>query len=45
MTPQEAGMRLRIKPHEPTWSPIFKVPSHKYKASWNSFLSEKTLSR
>jgi len=44
-TPQEAGMRLRIKPHEPTWSPIFKVPSHKYRKSWQGFLSEKTLSR
>ena len=44
-TLQESGLKLRIKPHEPTWSPIFKIPEHKYKKIWEAFLPQKVLSK
>ena len=44
-TPDEAGMRLRSKPFEPRWSPIFRIAINRYKQSWQNFLPEKLLNR
>lgn len=37
MTPEEAGMRLIVRPREPKWSPTFKVRLSDYKKSWSQF--------
>ena len=39
-TPEEAGMRLKVKPKKPLWSPLsnVSVKSIKYK-EWEPFLS------
>ena len=40
-TLEESGLKLRTRPFEPVWSPIFRVPHQKYKDSWKQFLPEK----
>jgi len=42
-TPDEAGMKLRVKPFEPKWTPVFKVAPTKFKPSWKHFINEKSL--
>lgn len=42
-TPDEAGMKLRIKPFEPKWTPVFKVAPSKFKASWGQFIGDKLM--
>lgn len=39
-TPDEAGMPLNTVPHEPKWSPTFRVTADKHKESWKKFLNE-----
>jgi len=37
-TPEEAGIKLLIKPYEPKWTPLFRLPAHKHKESWKKFI-------
>lgn len=38
-TPDQAGLRLRRKPDQPVWSPLYAAQRVRY-ASWSKFLSE-----
>lgn len=42
-TLEESGMKLRNKPYEPKWTPIFKVSPVKFKKSWAQFVGEKMM--
>ncbi len=40
-TLRQAGMRLRIKPAMPRWSPYVQIPLFRKKQSWEKFVSDK----
>lgn len=39
----ESGMKLIRKPHEPKWTPTFRVSDHRAKESWKQFLHDATV--
>lgn len=38
-TPEEANMKLKQKPYEPKWSPVFRVSEENRRASWAQFIN------
>lgn len=37
-TPDEAGLRLRVKPRRPAWKPLLTVPERHFRAGWAPFV-------
>ena len=42
-TPDEAGLKLKNRPYEPKWTPVFKVSTGKFKQSWSQFIGVKAM--
>ncbi|MBI4615916.1 MAG: HNH endonuclease [Planctomycetes bacterium] len=39
-TPDESGLRLRRRPHRPSWNPVLSIPVCRKLHSWEKFISE-----
>lgn len=44
-TPQEAGMRLRVRPVRPSWRPVLPVSRSAVRPSWKGFVEKAQLER